>query len=46
MPGVFFINVAACSPATFLGYNKPLQLYVEKRQFYNQNNQWLKNIYR
>ena len=26
------------------GYNKPLQMFVEKRQFFSQNNQWLNNI--
>ena len=25
-------------------YNKPLQLFVEKRQFFIQNNQWLNSI--
>ena len=28
-----------------LGYNKPLQLFVEKRRFFNQNNQWLNNVH-
>ena len=26
------------------GYNKPLQLFIEKRQFFNQKKQWINNI--
>ena len=32
-------NILGC-----LGYNKPLQLFVQKRQFFSQNRQWINNI--
>ena len=34
-----------CRAFTFKDTIYPLELFVEKRQFFNQNNQWLNNIY-
>ena len=44
----FLLQQLICSCKKFArsrrGCNKPLQLFIEKRQFFNQNNQWLNNI--